>query len=93
MKVNPAQLTVVQLQGLRGNLATVLAHGLRPELRRQQRADAALKSEVAHYTTTGDLRQVSRASLVAALRRGAAGVTHLKTKIAQMNKLIAASMR
>ncbi|HEY1520844.1 MAG TPA: glycoside hydrolase family 30 beta sandwich domain-containing protein [Solirubrobacteraceae bacterium] len=88
VKVNTAQLTVAQLQGLRGNLATVLAHGLRPELRRQQRADAVLKSEVAHYATTGDLLQVSRASLVAALRRGAVGVTHLKTKIAQMNKVI-----
>ena len=87
-KVNPAQLTVAQLQALRGQLESVLAHGLRAELRQEQRAQAALKSEIARYAATGDLLQVRRASLVADLKPSTAGVTHLKTKIAQMNKLV-----
>ena len=88
MTVNPAQLTVVQLQTLRAKLATVLADGLKPELHQQQRAQTALKSQIAHYATAGDLLQVSRSTLVADLRRAAAGVTHLKAKIAQLTKLV-----
>jgi len=86
--VNPApQLTVAQLQTLRAELASLLTHGLKPELRQQQRAQDTLKTQIAHYATTGDLLQVSRALLVSDRRRATTGVTHLKTKITQITKL------
>ena len=88
VNVNPAQLTVSQLQGLKAQLASMLAHGLRPELRGEQRARTTLNSELSHYATVGDLLGVSKATLVADLRRSAAGVAHVKTKIAQLNKLV-----
>lgn len=88
VNVNPTQLTVAQLGGVRGELASVLTHALRPELRREQRAHSTLSNEVARYATMGRLLGVSKATLVTDLRRSAAGIAHVKTKIAQMNKLL-----
>jgi glucosylceramidase len=89
MKVSPSQLTVAQLEALQGQLSGTLSRGLQPELRREQQAQIALKSAISHYRTLSRRLRVSRAVLGADLRRGAAGVAHLKTKIAQLNRLIA----
>ncbi len=87
--VSPAPFTVAQLQGLRGQLSSVLTATLQPQLRRQTEARAGLRTALDHYAALGGRLGTSRATLLAGYRAGAAAIAHLKREIAQVQKLIA----
>lgn len=85
----PTQLTVAQLEALRTELVGVMSDGLGPELRSEQHAHVALMHTVSHHASAPDPVPVSSGALATKLKQSAAGITHLKTKVAQLNRLIA----
>jgi hypothetical protein len=86
--VNPVQLTVAQLEGVRSELTGVLSGGLERELRREQQARGALKAAIRGYRANAKRLHVSRRALVVYLGRSNAGIAHLQAKIGAMNRLI-----